>query len=364
MTPGIAPPNMDTGPSAAAWERWIGEGLREDLNPRDYRAWCEAFGWDAWPQSASLVYPKPPLHAEKVLSEDESTVTRRLADGSIIRDGKGAHKSIYQVLKPAVATQEEWERLKAHLDADAPIPDGTEDWARDLFANARNCAIPLRLEAGSLVGIVRNWLGFEEFCVRQLEDPGFVEDMVEACCRVAEWRIRSFGENGIPVDMVHFWEDICYKNGPAVTPGYFNAVAVPRYRRIADLCRKYEYPFVSVDSDGNLSALIGGWIEGGVNVLFPFEAQAGMDVTEVRKRYGRRFAIVGGIHKYRLVQGEKAIAEELRRVKPLVGDGGYLPMLDHNVPSDVSLANYLAYCRLKREILEIGCPFDPAEVLR
>ena len=105
-------------------------------------------------------------------------------------------------------------------------------------------------------------------------------------------------------------------------------------------------------------------IAGGVNVLGPFEAQAGMDVVGVRKLYGRRFAIIGGIHKYRLTGGEKVIVEELRRVKPLVADGGYIPFLDHNVPSDVSLPNYLAYCRLKREILGIGRPFDPARVLR
>ena len=364
MARGASPPNMDTGPLEDAWERWKGEGLRAELDPRDYDAWCDAFGWDYWPKSASLARPKPPLYAEETLAEDESTITKRLSDGSIIRDGKGAHKSIYHVVRPAVETEADWERLKTHLEVDAPLPDGTEAWAREAFERARSCVVPLVLQAGSLLGTPRNWLGFEEFAVRQLTEPDFVEDMAETCCRAAEWAVRTFGESGVPVDVVHFWEDICYKNGPIVTPRYFREVAIPRYQRVAGLCREYGYPFMSVDSDGDISALIEGWIEGGVNVLVPFEVQAGMDATAARKRYGRRFAMIGGIHKYRLVGGEKAIAEELRRVKPLVKDGGYIPMLDHNVPSDVSLPNYLAYCRLKREILEVGTPFDPSRVLR
>jgi len=175
---GLPPPNIDTGPLVDTWERWKGEGLRKDLDPHDYDAWCDAFGWDRWPRSVSLAPPKPPLYAEEIVAEDESSVTKRLADGSVIQDSKGPHKSIYHVVKPAVTTEAEWERLKAHLDVDAPIPDSATEWARETFLCARSCEIPLRLSAGSLAGVPRNWLGFEEFAVRQLTEPDFVEDMV------------------------------------------------------------------------------------------------------------------------------------------------------------------------------------------
>ena len=363
LEPGAAPPNMEPGPLVGAWARWRTEGLRPDLDPHDYDAWCEAFGWDPWPRQFSLERPKAPLYEEAVVAEDATTVTRRLSDGSVIRDGKGAGKSIYQTVKPAVATEEDWRRLKAWLDVDAPPAASGDPWAEAVFARARACPLPMSLSAGSLLGMPRNWLGFEEFAVRQIEDPDALEDMVETCCRAAEWRIRSFGENGVAVDVVHFWEDICYKNGPMVTPDFFGRVARPRYRRIADLCRRYGYPALSVDSDGDISALLEGWLAGGVNHLNPLEAQAGMDVNDIQRRCGRRASLAGGIHKYRLAEGEKAIAGELRRVRPAVENGGYIPMLDHNVPADVPLAHYLVYCRLKREILGIGRPFDPSRAL-
>ena len=97
-------------------------------------------------------------------------------------------------------------------------------------------------------------------------------------------------------------------------------------------------------------------MDGGVSIIGPFEAQAGMDVNEVQARFGGRLAMQGGIHKYRLTGGEEAIRQELQRVRPAVAGGGYIPALDHNVPPDVSFENYLTYCRLKRDILGMAAP--------
>jgi uroporphyrinogen decarboxylase len=73
-------------------------------------------------------------------------------------------------------------------------------------------------------------------------------------------------------------------------------------------------------------------------------------------------ALAGGIHKHRLTGGETEIAAELRRVKPAVDRGGYVPALDHNVPADVSFEQYLTYRRLKADILGVGQPVDAVRV--
>jgi len=52
-----------------------------------------------------------------------------------------------------------------------------------------------------------------------------------------------------------------------------------------------------------------------------------------------------------LAKGKKAIDEELERLHPLVEKGGYIPMVDHRVPPDVSFENYLYYIEKKKEIL-------------
>jgi uroporphyrinogen decarboxylase len=186
------------------------------------------------------------------------------------------------------------------------------------------------------------------------DDAGWYEDLLETQCRAAERQIRYFGGQNIPVDCLHFWEDICFKNGPMVSPDIFREFALPRYRRIAELAHSYGYTQISVDSDGDINALLPLWIEGGVNLFWPLEAQAGMDVNTLQNRYRGQAVWMGNIHKHRLTGGEKAIAEELLRVKPAMERGGYIPTLDHCCPGDVSFENYLTYLRLRHEILGLG----------
>ena len=48
----------------------------------------------------------------------------------------------------------------------------------------------------------------------------------------------------------------------------------------------------------------------------------------------------GGVDKRPLAKGRKEIDAELRRVEPLIHEGGFVPMLDHSAPPDVSYENY------------------------
>ena len=354
FAPGVRPPNFDPGPLLSTWDRWKTEGLPPELDPHDYDTWCDAFGLDHWPLSVSYQPPRPPLFAEQILEESETTVTKRMGDGSIQEHKKGTLTTIPHELRPAVTTRDEWERLKAWLAPDTPQPAATEPAVTKIFAKAKNAQRPVSLHAGSLVGMVRNWLGFERFAMMPYDDPEWLDDMFETCCRQAEWQVRLFGENRVPLEVIHFWEDICYKNGPIMNPAHFRKMVTPRYRRVAEIANRYGYDRLEVDSDGNMTALIEPWLEGGINILCPLEVQAGMEIDAVQAKYGRRLLWTGGIHKSRLAGGDAAIVAELNRVKPALERGGYLPMLDHNIPAEISLPNYLLYLRRRHDILGLG----------
>jgi len=42
-------------------------------------------------------------------------------------------------------------------------------------------------------------------------------------------------ESGAKFDFGHFWEDICFKNGPLIALAVFAEKVGPHYRRITDL---------------------------------------------------------------------------------------------------------------------------------
>jgi uroporphyrinogen decarboxylase len=354
-TPGVTPPNMDHGPGMATYERWLTEGLNPALDPRRYDEWCDAFGLDRYYLCVGGGEPgRPPLFQEEILEETETTITKRQWDGSIIQDNKGWHKTIPHEIRPAITCRAEWDRLRDWMNVGGPLLPADDPGVAKMLAQARAADVPVRLGAGSILGVPRNWLGFEAFAMLPYDDPGWFEEMLETQCRAAERQIRYFGEQRVPLDCIHFWEDICFKNGPIISPDMFREFALPRYRRIVDLAASYGYTQVSVDSDGNIDALLPLWIEAGVNLLWPLEVQAGMDINALQERYGGRACWLGGIHKHRLTGGEKAIAAELERVRPAMDRGGYIPALDHCCPSDVSFENYLTYLRLRHKILGLG----------
>ena len=67
-------------------------------------------------------------------------------------------------------------------------------------------------------------------------------------------------ESGAKFDFAHFWEDICFKNGPLVNPDVFKARVAPHYARITALVRRHGIDIVSLDCDGMIDALLPTWL--------------------------------------------------------------------------------------------------------
>jgi uroporphyrinogen-III decarboxylase len=155
---------------------------------------------------------------------------------------------------------------------------------------------------------------------------------------------------GLDVDVAWWWEDMCYNRGPLISPKLFKELMVPRYRRITDTLRKHGIDINILDCDGNIHELVPGWLEGGINVMFPIES-AHTDVMKLREEFGKDVLLIGAVDKRALIKGREAIDQELARLQPLVEKGGYIPTVDHRVPADVTFDHYLYYVEKKREML-------------
>jgi uroporphyrinogen decarboxylase len=178
-------------------------------------------------------------------------------------------------------------------------------------------------------------------------DPGLVHEIME---HITDIYLAVWGEvvKEIRVDVIHLWEDMCYKNGPLISPRMWEEFLGPNYRRIKAFAVQHNIPVISVDTDGNPDRITPPMIRNGVNLLFPMEVAAGVNVNDWRERYPT-LAFMGGIDKRLLAQGPAAIDRELERIRPAVEKGRYIPDLDHLVPDDVSWGNYCYYAQaLKR----------------
>ena len=254
--------------------------------------------------------------------------------------------TIPQYVRFGLRTREDWEVYKKHLDYTDPGRIG--DIKKEV-AEAHAAGLPVRFNAGSLYGWLRNWMGVEDFSITILTEKKWVEEMMEHLTEMTIYLIEKTLP-GLEVDVAWWWEDMCYNRGPLISPKLFKELMVPRYRRITDTLRKYGIDTNILDCDGNIHELVPGWLEGGINVMFPIES-AHTDVMKLRKEFGKDVLLIGAVDKRALVKGKEAIDEELARLRPLVEKGGYIPTVDHRVPADVSFDNYLYYVEKKRELL-------------
>jgi uroporphyrinogen-III decarboxylase len=80
----------------------------------------------------------------------------------------------------------------------------------------------------------------------------------------------------------------------------------------------------------------------------------------VRREYGERLALRGGIDKHVLRQGRDAIRRELeyKLLDPGLRAGGCVFSLDHRIPNGTPLEDYRYYVELGRELLGLP-PLDP-----
>jgi len=210
---------------------------------------------------------------------------------------------------------------------------------------------PFGIYCKSLFGQIRNWLGLEAICFLYAEDEDLYDEILNTVGDLVYKTTKRALESGIVFDFAHFWEDICCKSGPLVTPSVFAEKVGPHYRRITDLLHSYGIKIVSLDCDGVIDSLLPIWLENGVNTMFPIEVGTwGASLTPWREKYGKELRGVGGMNKHVLSYDKAAVDAEIERLKPIVDLGGFLPCPDHRLPPDTKWELVQYYCDRMRKV--------------
>jgi hypothetical protein len=289
----------------------------------------------------------PPFES-KVIEEREKTRLVIDGNGLICEVPKDGHSTIPHYLGSTIKTPDDWRRAKKeHFD---PAHPGRKVNLAELKKNIPpDRDIPAGVFCGSMIGHIRDLLTAEGLAYAIYDHPEMVEDMVEtACVLVEDYLDQVLPE--IDFDFASGWEDICFKNGPLVSLKFFHKVVVPRYQRIGDRLHKYGIDLWYTDCDGDVRPLLPGFLEAGINCLFPFEVLCCCHPKELLDQYGKDLRIMGGIDKTQMAKGPAAIKAYLESVAPCVERGGYIPFCDHRCPPDVSWENYLYYLDLKQQM--------------
>ncbi|MBE7067376.1 MAG: hypothetical protein E7385_07490 [Ruminococcaceae bacterium] len=199
-------------------------------------------------------------------------------------------------------------------------------------------------------GTLAHIMGYENLFCAYYEEPELVHDIIGTFTDL--WiEIISEILKDVEIDFIQFWEDISGTYGPMVSPATMREFMVPYYKRITDFGRAHGIPLFIVDTDGDCNQIIPVFLDGGINVMYPFEVHAGMDVLKVRNTYPN-LACTGGINKMEILNGTKSIDDMLAHVRKTLKGGGYIPHADHFIPPEVDFEGFCYYRTRLNEIIE------------
>lgn len=210
---------------------------------------------------------------------------------------------------------------------------------------------PMGLHCGSLFGEIRNWMGVEGSSYIYADDEDLFTEIIDTVGNLSYEVTKRILDSGTHFDYAHFWEDICFKNGPLIIPSVFKEKVGPHYKRITNLLNEHGISIISLDCDGWIDSLIPTWIENGINTMFPIEVGTwDASISPWRAQYGQAIRGVGGMNKNVFAQDFAAIDAEVERLQSLIQLGGYIPCPDHRIPPTAKWENVVYYCQKMRSL--------------
>ncbi len=289
-------------------------------------------GWDFnWLNTVGPRLGLSPGFEYKVLQEFPDGSRRTLNGAGLIQREKPGRTSIPSEDDYLLKDREAFETLyKPKMQY---FPERVDIEYFKSFNDTRPKDIPVGLHLGSVLGDIRSMVSVVgmSYLIYD-EDEELFADIVDCYAEMQYKCAEAVLATGARFDFAHFWEDICFKNGPLVSPEIFESLCAKHYKKRCDLCRRYGIDVISLDCDGVTEKLLPIWFENGVNTMFPIEIGVWGDQFEpARAKYGRGMLGVGGMDKTAFRRDKAAVDAEIERLKRLSAQGGFIPCPDHRL---------------------------------
>lgn len=191
--------------------------------------------------------------------------------------------------------------------------------------------------------------GQEQFLLDMIENPKLVHEIIEVCLSFDLPLMRRAIRAG--VDVVVFGDDYADKNGPMFSPKHFQQFILPALKKVVKAAKE-EGAYVVKHTDGNIMPLLDMIVETGIDGINPIEPVPGMDIAEIKKRYGHRVALLGNIDCGHLLcfGTPEQVREKVRWTIEVAGaNGGLILSSSNSIHSSVKPENYLAMAKACRE---------------
>lgn len=314
-----------------AWEDTLARWLKEGLPTSDYYTY---FDMDKAATMCTITSPRFPT---EILEDNEKYYVVRNEWGRVSRFYKD-HTTTPQDLSFAVNTPEEWLRIKDRM----AFSDDRIQW--DFFRSN----YPLWKKEGRWISGAlffgfdvthTGMVGTDTLLMAMIEEPDWVTDMFETELNLSLRLLERLWEEGFSFDELMWCDDLGYKNAQFFSMDMYRELLKPYHQRAIDWGHEHGC-VVRMHSCGDVRPYVPEFISMGLDALNPLEVKAGMDPYELKRLYGDKIVLHGGVNAANFGKPD-IILEELERLIPVMKEnGGYIFASDHSIPASVSLEGY------------------------
>jgi uroporphyrinogen decarboxylase len=334
--------------------QWRTEGAPDDVEAADY------FDFDICTMSLDA----SPRFELEILERGDGMITYRDRFGYTLRKQDGISASM-EFSDHVTRDQEAWERIKPRFalsdDPNEPAriddasyfahfdPYPTWDEAVAKYERLRATDRYMLFQCYGPWEATWRHRAMQDLLMDLALEPDWVEDMARTYIDLVISILRRCIEVGMKPDGMFLIEDLGTTRAMLLSPASWEKVLKPSCAKLGQFLGEQGIDFW-MHSCGAIQPVIDGLIDCGLNVLNPLQVSAGLDVVDVRQRYGKRLAMYGNIDVHKMLGSRADLEEELRRKVPVAREGGYVFHSDHSVPPQVKFEQYCWILRTARDL--------------
>ncbi len=188
----------------------------------------------------------------------------------------------------------------------------------------------------------RYLMGMENLLMSIVTQPELIQALVDLSVDVNLKMAKEVAARGVRI--VYTGDDYAYTKGPLMSPSHFRELFYPGLKRVLGGFKELGLMIIK-HTDGNLWPILDMVIESGIDCLDPIDPIAGMDIAEVKAKYGNRVAVKGNVDcADTLTFGTTAqvIEETKEAMRKGMPGGGLILSSGNSIHSSVKPENYQA----------------------
>jgi uroporphyrinogen decarboxylase len=135
--------------------------------------------------------------------------------------------------------------------------------------------------------------------------------------------------------------DYCFNDGPFLSPRLFADLVTPYLARLTQGYRDMGF-YVVKHTDGDIMPIIDQLVDTRPHGLHSLDPQAGVDIAEVKRRYGKQVCLIGNVNCGMLDTGtDEEVVESVRyALRSGMPDGGYIFSTSNCIYTGMRLSRY------------------------